>query len=153
MSELQPQRVLSDIGKTNNKPMSLLTVQQVRDVLSDSIVSRPSFLKRVMKEAYNGALTDKYNFIPVKTVETLRQNIDDYVRVIIEYAEKNKINEITPELLVKINNKNFWRNTLNIGSGLGVSALFLSTIIPKLQYWITEKRTGSKEFPGIKNIE
>ena len=88
----------------------------------------------------------------VANIESLRENIDNYVKAILEYAEKNNINEITPELLVKLNKKNFWKNALNIGSGLGVSALFLSTIIPKIQYWITEKRTGSKDFPGIKNI-
>lgn len=153
MSLLQPKRDLSDIGKTKGQPMALLTKQQVRDVLSDSIISRPSFIKRVMKETFNGALTDNYNFIPREQIETLRQNIDDYVKSIVEYAQKNNINEITPELLVKINKKNFWKNALHIGSGLGVSALFLSTIIPKVQYWITEKRTGSKDFPGIKDIK
>lgn len=152
ISVLQPERDLSDIGKTKGKPMALLTKQQVRDVLSDSIISRPSFIKRVMKESFDGALTDKYNFIPRANIESLRENIDNYVKAILEYAEKNNINEITPELLVKLNKKNFWKNALNIGSGLGVSALFLSTIIPKIQYWITEKRTGSKDFPGIKNI-
>ena len=152
MSLLQPKRDLSDIGKPKGKPMSLLTKQQVKDVLSDSIISRPSFIKRVMKETFNGTLTDKYNFIPRNTIETLRQNIDDYVNAILEYAQKNNVKEITPELLVQLNKKNFWKNALHIGSGLGVSALFLSTIIPKIQYWITEKRTGSKEFPGIKNI-
>lgn len=152
MASLQPERELSDIGKPKGKPMALLTKQQVRDVLSDSIVSRPSFIKRVMKETFNGALTDKYNFIPRGQIETLRQNIDDYVKSILEYSQKNNVKEITPELLVQLNKKNFWKNALHIGSGLGVSALFLSTIIPKVQYWITEKRTGSKDFPGIKDI-
>lgn len=152
MSSLQPERELSDIGKPKGKVMALLTRQQVRDVLNDGVLSRPSFIKKVMKETFNGQLSDSYSFIPRETIETLRQNIDDYVKVIIEYAEKNNIEKITPDLLLKINKKNFLRNALNIGSGLGVSALFLSTIIPKIQYWITEKRTGSKEFPGVKNI-
>lgn len=153
MSMLQPERELVDIGKPKGKVLPLLTKQQVRDVLSDSILSRPSFIKRVMKDSFNGQLTDKYNFVPRATIENLRQNIDDYVKSIIEYAQKSNINEVTPELLVKLNQKNFWKNALHIGSGLGVSALFLSTIIPKVQYWITEKRTGSKDFPGIKDIK
>lgn len=152
MASLQPARDLSDIGKSGGVAMRLLTKQQVRDVLSDSILSRPSFITRVMKETFNGKLSDSHNFIPRENVETLRQNIDDYVKSILEYAERKNISEITPELLVKLNKKNFWKNALHIGSGLGVSALFLSTIIPKVQYWITEKRTGSKEFPGIKDI-
>lgn len=152
LSKLQPARDLSDIGKTSGEAMYLLTKQQVGDVLSDSVISSPRFIREVMRESFDGALRDRYNFIPRGTIETLRQNIDDYVASILEYAEKNNVKEITPELLVKLNQKNFWKNALHIGSGLGVSALFLSTIIPKIQYWITEKRTGSKEFPGIKNI-
>ena len=152
LSKFQPARDLSHIGKKVGKNMLLLTKQQVRDILSDSVLTSPKFLREVLRESFDGALRDRYNFISRKTVETLRENINNYVKVIIEYAEKNNIKEITPELLVKINNKNFWKNALHIGSGLGVSALFLSTIIPKIQYWITEKRTGSKEFPGVKDI-
>ncbi len=152
MSKFQPARELTDIGKPAGKAMYLLTRQQVRDVLDDSIISSPKFLREVLRQSFDGALRDKYNFVPRGTVETLRQNIDDYVKAILEYAQKNNVKEITPELLVQLNKKNFWKNALHIGSGLGVSALFLSTIIPKVQYWITEKRTGSKEFPGVKDI-
>ena len=152
LAKLQPARDLSDIGKTSDKAMYLLTKQQVGDVLSDSVISSPRFIREVMRESFDGALRDRYNFIPRKTIETLRENIDNYVKSILEYAEKNNLKEITPDLLVEMNKKNFWKNALHIGSGLGVSALFLSTIIPKVQYWITEKRTGSKEFPGVKNI-
>jgi len=38
---------------------------------------------------------------------------------------------------------------LNWGTGFAVSALFLSTIIPKVQYWITRVTTGSDSFPGV----
>ena len=152
LSKFQPARELSHIGKKAGKDMLLLTKQQVRDVFSDSVLSSPKFLREVLRESFDGSLRGRYNFISRETVETLRENIDNYVKVIIEYAEKNNIKDITPELLVKINKKNFFKNALHIGSGLGISALFLSTIIPKIQYWITEKRTGSKEFPGVKDI-
>ena len=39
-------------------------------------------------------------------------------------------------------------NSINWGAGFVVSALFLSTLIPKLQYQITKWRTGSDQFPG-----
>ena len=39
-------------------------------------------------------------------------------------------------------------NALNWGSGFVISALFLSTLIPKMQYLITKLRTGSSDFPG-----
>ena len=151
MSQLQPQRMLTDLGY--DKVGSVLTKQQVKDVLSDSIISYPSFLKRVMTGAFDGDLTNSYSFIPLKDVEKLRTNIDNYAQVLLEYAKKHDIKEITPDVLLKINKKNLVKNAAHIAAGMGVAALFLSTIIPKLQYWITRMRTGSNEFPGVKNIK
>lgn len=153
MSTLQPIRDLSDIGKPKGVAMPLLTKQQVRDVLSDSGVSRVSFLRKVMSGTFNGELTDNYKFIPRESIERLRQNVDDYVKAIVEYAEKNNIKEITPDVLMKVNKINFVKNAIHVSAGLGISALFLSTIIPKVQYWITKVRTGSEEFPGTKDIK
>jgi hypothetical protein len=42
----------------------------------------------------------------------------------------------------------FIKNTANWGVGFAISALFLSTLIPKMQYWITRMRTGQNSFPG-----
>ena len=151
MSKLQPERMRADIGHLTVG--NILTKQQVRDVLSDSIVSRPTFLKKVMKKSFDGSLVDPYKFVSRESVETFRNNIDDYVKSILEYIEKNNINEITPDIMVKINKMNFAKNALHIVAGLGVSALFLSTIIPKVQYLITKLRTGSSAFPGIKDIK
>ena len=70
-----------------------------------------------------------------------------FVQKIIDKAvEAGK--EITPEMLEKASKKNFRMNVLNWGSGFAISALFLSTLIPKIQYWITKKVTGSNAFPG-----
>lgn len=151
MSELQPARMLSDIGI--DKVGRLLTKQQVRDVLSDSLISRASFIKKVMKYTFDGNLTDSFKFVSNKDVEVVRANIDDYVHALFEYADKHGIKELTPDFLLKANRKNLALNAIHIASGLGVSALFLSTIIPKLQYWITRKRTGSNDFPGVKDIK
>jgi hypothetical protein len=41
---------------------------------------------------------------------------------------------------------------INWGSGFAVSALFLSTIIPKMQYLITKLRTGQNSFPGTEEF-
>lgn len=32
--------------------------------------------------------------------------------------------------------------------GFATSAIFLSTLIPKMQYWITKMTTGQDKFPG-----
>ena len=53
-----------------------------------------------------------------------------------------------PELLEKARRMNFIKNTFNWGIGFAVSALFLSTLIPKIQYWITKVTTGQNAFPG-----
>lgn len=98
-------------------------------------------------------MTDNYKFISRESIERLRQNVDDYVKAIVEYAEKNNIKEITPDVLMKVNKINFVKNAIHVSAGLGISALFLSTIIPKVQYWITKVRTGSEEFPGTKDIK
>ena len=69
----------------------------------------------------------------------------DYVETIIKKAKNG---EITKDLLNKVCKENYAKNALNWGIGFAVSAAFLSTFIPKIQYWITRKATGSNEFPG-----
>lgn len=48
----------------------------------------------------------------------------------------------------KVSNHNLKMNAINWGAGFVTSALFLSTLIPKMQYMITKWRTGSDAFPG-----
>ena len=67
---------------------------------------------------------------------------------IIEKAKKSNSGEITEELLRKVSNHNLKMNAINWGAGFVTSALFLSTLIPKMQYMITKWRTGSDAFPG-----
>lgn len=45
------------------------------------------------------------------------------------------------------------KNGIFMALAMGVSALFLSTIIPKIQYYITFLRTGKNSFPGTENLE
>ena len=40
------------------------------------------------------------------------------------------------------------KNAFNWGTGFIISSLFLSTLIPKMQYWLTKKLTGKDQFPG-----
>jgi short subunit fatty acids transporter len=72
----------------------------------------------------------------------------DYVKSIIETAKKTPTGEITEQILSKASSKNLKMNALNWGAGFVTSALFLSTLIPKMQYKIRKWRTGSEEFPG-----
>lgn len=55
---------------------------------------------------------------------------------------------ITTDTLKKACRENFIKNSFNWGVGFAISALFLSTLIPKMQYWITKMTTGQDKFPG-----
>ena len=55
--------------------------------------------------------------------------------------------------MLKMNKRNYSKYGLFMGLGMGVSALFLSTIIPKVQYYITYLRTGKNSFPGTENLQ
>ncbi len=151
LASLQPEVDRSYLGKEGVG--KIITKWQVFDLLNDNAVSDPKFLLRVMRDSFNGGLTDPYQYVNADSVEKLRENINKYVNGLIEFAEKEKINELTPDFMLKYNKRNLLRNGLHIGAGLGISAIFLSTVIPKLQYLITKMRTGSDKFPGVENSE
>ena len=80
--------------------------------------------------------------------------LDDYNMppCIIKKADAKRV-DIDLDMLEKAYKNNMFKNTINWGTGFAISALFLSTIIPKVQYWITRKTTGSNEFPGVANYD
>ena len=51
-------------------------------------------------------------------------------------------------MLKKAKNKNIFYSGANFVAGFAVAAMFLSTLIPKFQYWYTRKTTGKDLFPG-----
>lgn len=152
MSGLQPKQA---------KLGAVLTKQQFEDVLREGCISEPDFLIDMNKQyfgmdsatkTYN--LTNRYKFIPMKRIQTYRNNIEDYVKAIAEYAKSLKGDEaniVTEKTLEKMNKSNLRKHGGFFAAGFLVSALFLSTIIPKTQYLITKLRTGKDEFPGKKD--
>ncbi len=95
---------------------------------------------------------DKYKYVAQNDLDAIKKDLVQYVNSIIESAKKTNANEITTSLLKKASNNNLKMNAINWGSGFVISALFLSTIIPKLQYLITKLRTGSNSFPGTEEF-
>ena len=79
------------------------------------------------------------------TIVKKQKEIESYIDTIIKKA---KDGEITKDLLKKVGRENYIKNAINWGIGFAISAAFLSTFIPKIQYWITRKVTGSNAFPG-----
>ena len=157
MSELQPQRVIQKevAGVTVNVSERILTMNQVKDVLNGGHINDPEFLK----EFYANALghrkfmdESKYKFVPQSTFDSLKNDLTNYVKSIIEQAKKTDAKEITSSVLKKASKHNFKMNIINWGAGFALSALFLSTLIPKMQYLITKLRTGQNNFPGTEEF-
>lgn len=152
MSRLQPrQRIKLESGEIQK--ISVLTRRQVQDILSDGILNDPKFLKDVYLQKFGEKLTNPYKFIAIKDINSFRQNIDDYVDIIAQYAQKHNGGIVDLNLLEKMNKMNLRKTASHLGVGFLVSALFLSTIIPKTQYLITKLRTGKNEFPGMEESD
>lgn len=128
----------------------ILTKNQVIDIFKGGLINDPQFLNEVQSQVSNKKSLNPFKYVSQKELDKVKQDILDYVG---DIARKAKDGEVTSELLKKTCKKNFWMNAFNLGSGLLVSAYFLSTAIPKMQYWITKQSTGKDEFPGVKTTQ
>lgn len=137
MSKLQPEV----------EGVSVLTKNQIKDVFREGAVNMPEFLQNIFSVATQNASTDKYKYVNYDELKELKEDVVHYVSKIVEKARKNG-SEITTDTLKKACKENFIKNSFNWGVGFAVSALFLSTLIPKMQYWITKMTTGQDKFPG-----
>ncbi len=132
---------------------NLLTLSEVINSVRGGKVNDAKFLTRAVKIATNGISQNPKKFISYKEIDKIKLNIIKYTESIIEYAQANGKSSIDSKLLTEIRNRNFLIKLAYTLAGMAVSSLFLSTIIPKLQYKITEWRTGKRDFPGIKDIK
>ena len=137
MSKLQPEI----------EGVSILTKNQVKDIFREGAINMPEFLQNIFSVATQNASTDKYRFVDYEELKELKEDIVHYATKLIEKAKKHG-NEINADTLNKFCRENFIKNSINWGIGFAVSALFLSTLIPKMQYWITKMTTGQDKFPG-----
>ena len=76
--------------------------------------------------------------------------MEQYVETICKEAKDGKINKA---LLDKVRHKNIIFSGINFAAGFTVAAIFLSTLIPKFQYYVTRKTTGVDAFPGTYDYE
>ena len=145
MSKLQPMQ--AGVG-------SVLTKQQVADVLKNGSINTPEFMKSIYTEHFGSKLTDKYRFIPMKKITQFRNNIDDYINAVVKLANTEKNGgKVTKEILEQVNKKGFVMSTSFRTIAIGLSALALGVAIPKAQYAITRIRTGSNAAPGLREYE
>lgn len=157
MSELQPQI----------KGVSILTAEQLKDVYTGGLINDPKMLKELFNRYSGGKSLEKgkqhteaelkaslgkslkeTDYFPESELRSLKGRMHDYISDIIK-----KINptgdSIDVNTLTRANKMNFAKNAFNLTAGLAVAGCFLSTVIPKIQYWITEKKTGENKFPGV----
>ena len=147
MSDMQPEK----------KGVKIITESQLEDLLKGGVIRKPEFMKKalndILKDKHDSSpLTNKFRYISTSKIEEYRTQILDYVKAIVQDAEKNKTN-VSWDSMKKMNKRNLNKNGLFMILAMGVSSLFLSTIIPKVQYYITYLRTGKNSFPGTENIE
>lgn len=131
---------------------AILTKAQIKDIYTGGHINDPEFLNIAYNAFTKNKSTDKMKYVSEESLRGLKERMTYYVEQIIASAQKAG-KDVSTELLTKANRKNFLMNGLNLGLGLGISAFFLSTVIPKIQYWITEKHTGENKFPGIQKYE
>lgn len=148
MSELQPKRV----GE------SVITKQQIIDAINECEINKPEFLDRIFSDFTGGkvnrrtglyevgASKKEFRYVSNEKLYNLKTLMEDYVEDICKHAKDGKI---TKDILKKAKNKNLWLSGANFVAGFAVAALFLSTLIPKFQYWYTRRTTGHDLFPGV----
>lgn len=161
MSELQPQI----------KGASILTAEQVKDVYTGGLINNPKMLREVFSRYSGGKTLDKnktyteqeikdslgkslkeMDYYPESELRSLKGRMHDYVTDIIKKVKPTG-EMIDVNILKRANKMNFVKNAFNLTAGLAVAGCFLSTIIPKVQYWVTEKKTGENKFPGVQVYE
>ena len=140
MAKLQPDR----LGE------AILTKQQLIDAINKSEINNPEFLDKVFTDFANGKNKKEFEFYSDKKLQKLKKEMIDYVELICKSSKDGKINK---DLLNKVKNKNIIYSGINFVAGFIVAATFLSTIIPKIQYYVTKKTTGVDAFPGTYDYE
>lgn len=142
MSQLQPKL----------EGVAVLTAEQVKDLYFNGLVDNPEFLSELYRLNTKGKSTNPLLFVSEKELREMKQEAVEYIEGIIKTA-KNKGESITLESLKRANRVNLFKNAFNLTAGFAVCAYFLSTAIPKAQYWITRKQTGENKFPGIQKYD
>jgi histone H3/H4 len=145
------QKILSLRLKNVASEEKLLTQTELYSCFHSGLVHDPKIVRRLVGFATNGNSLNSKKFISQNEVDAIKGQVCAYSKDIIEYTKHKGSKTVTSDILTQAKNRNTIMKFGYTAIGLGVAALFLSTIIPKLQYYITAKRTGKNEFPGTKN--
>ncbi|MDD3149779.1 MAG: hypothetical protein PHV68_03005 [Candidatus Gastranaerophilales bacterium] len=152
-----------------------ITSSQIPDILSEGFIHEADFVEKAMGisskvqdkdmiKMLNEGILDTLNvsklgdngirkitkFVKQKELEEIRKNIKDYTDVVfkkVDECAKFDKNSLT-DVVQSLQNRNSLKKLAYVGTGLAVSAFFLSIVIPKTQCLITKLRTGKDEFPA-----
>jgi hypothetical protein len=158
MSELQPKKV----GR------AVITRQQLIDAINKAEINSAELLHYAFSEFTKGtgieyknpvtgetrisqtefeggSYNDEFKFVSNRKLYKLKAQMEQYVESICKSAKDGKI---TKEHIEKCKRNNIMYSGINFAAGFVVAATFLSTLIPKFQYYVTRKKTGMDVFPG-----
>lgn len=159
VSELEPlikdEKILSRIKEMSKlQPLregeAVVTKQQIIDSFNIAEINNPKLLDKSFRNFTKDASVDPYRYISNKSLYKLKSQMNEYISDICKAAKNGKVDK---ELLNKVKNKNITYSGINFAAGFAFAALFLSTLIPKMQYMMTRKRTGLNVFPGTYDYE
>jgi len=149
------QKVLSRIKSMSKlQPLrdgeAVITKQQLIDALNVAEINNPKFLNEIYTKFTGGASTNKFKYVPEESLRNLKSQMEDYIELLCKDVKDGKI---TKEVLNKAKKKNLTYSGINFAAGFLFAASFLSTFIPKIQYWVTKQKTGKEGFPGMYEYE
>lgn len=140
MSKLQPERVGERV----------ITKQQLKDAFNKAEINNPELLNKVFNDFTGGDYKNEFKYVSNKKLYNLKAEMEHYVERFCKSVKDGKINK---SALEKFERKNLIVSGVNFAAGFAVAAAFLSTLIPKFQYWFTKKTTGVYAFPGVYEFE
>lgn len=155
--EAQTSDILSKLQKfidlrPQGSSKELFPKSEVENAIRGGFANDAEFLANAVKASTEGASQEATKFVSYKKIDSIKQNIMRYLESVAEYAKKSGKN-ISADMLEQVKARNLFVKSGYTIAGMLVSSAFLSTIIPKIQYKLTEWRTGNKDFPGIKDIQ
>ncbi len=140
MANLQPKRVEEYV----------ITKQQLSDAFNCAEINNPELLNKVFDNFTGGDYKNEFKYVSNKKLYNLKAEMEHYVERLCKSVKNGKINKTVIE---KFERKNLLLSGINFAAGFAVAAAFLSTYIPKFQYWFTKKTTGVDAFPGVYEFE
>ena len=140
MSKLQPPRA----------GVEVLTKQQVIDSMNKAEINDVELLDKVFADLTGDKHKKEFKYVSNSRLYKLKAEMENYAETICKASKDGKVNK---KLLEKVRNKNLMYSGINFAAGFVVAAAFLSTFIPKIQYWYTRTTTGKNEFPGTYDFQ